>query len=503
MRTRVTLLLPESETDDVAPSLLAASTNLLARLFARLDVCAPATPRSAPPLTGAGPLDVALVDLARQVNPLICARRVDEAECDEASVLVHIGETRAEKTRKVRLDANGWHIHVSTNGEAPPWGKRWLHPAAPLAAASLAVSHVLRPTLGDPAPQVSRVNLLDYSSNVNEEGGPPLPPLRLPDVPVFGTGSIGSALAYCLLEPLEWTGKIQFVDNESFDDDNITRYVLMRHSDVGQAKAERAATLVRERQPELEASSAVRDIGRWARDLDERARFELAVLAPDNHDARREAADTLPRAAVVGSIDATRAIVNHCHFARTLCGYCPTLPPERGPRLEAQWQELTGLSRQRVIALGLPEAKSGLRRTLDRRDLRTIEERNGYPRGALRRWEGDLIEKLVEAELPHFYAAVAIRDKTPHPPVRLALGFVSAFAGALALNEVVKETVPSLHSDGYTKFAMDLVTLERRLGLELRDQTLRCICRSHDRHRWFARIWPEDAEALRAWSTAL
>ena len=79
-------------------------------------------------------------------------------------------------------------------------------------------------------------SLLDLLPNGAQ--GQVVPPLSLPDAHLVGVGAVGSAAIYALAHLEEVGCNLHLIDNETVDESNRKRYVLMRRRDTGEPKVE-------------------------------------------------------------------------------------------------------------------------------------------------------------------------------------------------------------------------------------------------------------------------
>lgn len=450
---------PEDARDSSCRGVLAATANLLVRLFPNLLLHAPYECDLPPALVLPGKLDEQVAAHCLRVNKAGSCEVSDFGRVQEADILIVVGSSDIQHKRLLRVDASGWIAFASTAGDMSPWTtSRQAHPCTPLAAAAIATGLIVRPILENHAtpPATVTLNLYDYTDR--SSGPNPETPdyVAIDKVPLVGVGSIGSAFVYALLSAPRLVGELILIDNEALVTKNLARYVLMEDHDRDRPKTDWAAQLLSSRHLDLRVEALQMNVAQWARSLGPADQIRLLISAPDTYDARREAADTLPLVAVVASIDGSEASVNHCHFANTLCAYCPTLPVAGTQKREDLWQQLTGLRRDRILNLVFPDAQTGQRNALEDADLRVIERSGNYPESSLSRWRGRLIEDLMEEERGRLYAEIEVVDReSGHPPIRIALGFVSAFAGAIAACEMLKELIPDQHSAGGTYKSSD------------------------------------------------
>lgn len=506
-------LAPEAAADPVAHQIVAALTNLLSRTFRILVLDVPDVDVDLPSVPVDVPFPRGLAQLAEAINPaaIVAGARVDSIEPTHT---VTVGDPGTNAPRPIRVDSDGWNIFYSSRAGPPPWAAklRSRHPASPLAAASIGAAVLTRDALRGPAvapPSEEWVlNLLTYTPSIGVN--PEVPrTIHMDDVHIFGVGSIGSTATHALQHAHELTGRITIVDREVLSPKNMRRYHAMLDPEDKRPKARWAAEMLAERFPGCEVTARVETFGAWAGRLDPDYRIPIALIAPDTLGARREAADFLPRAAILASTHGSCAEVVHAHFGTTMCGYCEYVDKTHGgTQLRFGLADQTGLSPERLDTLlywnPATDPAKGHRAAVTPSDVATIEAHLRVASGTLAHWAGRDMNDFLAEEHHRLYSAVAAAPAASRWAGAVSLPAVSAFAGALAACEIIKESVPTLHdlAGRYGKYRNDVFSPPTSLALywPRRDTTFRCLCHNRERQLRHARLWPDEADRIREWS---
>ena len=293
--------------------------------------------------------------------------------------------------------------------------------------------------------------------------------ITIPEAHLVGVGAVGSAAVYALAHLDDLQGVLHLIDNETVDETNLNRYVLMRRRNVGDCKVDIAAkalgrTAIR-LVPFRDAFSCYVEQHGDAIDL---------LLSPvDSPEARRELARMLPRRVINAATGGTTVTVSkHGFNDGKACLHCLY------PILENR------VSREELMAadMGLPVALvCELVRTnapVNAELVALIETHRGVEPG---RWAGN-----VGSPIDSFYVKAVCGEAPLHLPfanVVAPLSFVSASAGILLAAELIKAAHPQLSRwtlDNY--FRVDTLKHPNPAFLRLKpqEQSGRCICHDPD-----------------------
>lgn len=222
----VTLVAGERAAAGASAEGWALAANLLARLYPRIRVQAPAE------LIRAAEAEIVLVNPAAEVQT-----------SDEPTTATLGYETEIDANAGVSVFARGWNVYVDAvidEGDTPA-------PPAALVAAVVGVGEVFRVVFADELDDRGRHGPQPGAFNIVTRGDPVfgLPISEAFDVGSFrlvGAGAIGQAAAKTLAVSGAH-GTMTAIDHEQVALSNLQRYVLTRDVDVGAVKVE----LLRER----------------------------------------------------------------------------------------------------------------------------------------------------------------------------------------------------------------------------------------------------------------
>ena len=293
--------------------------------------------------------------------------------------------------------------------------------------------------------------------------------LVIPETHLVGVGAVGSAAIYALSHLNDLHGVFHLIDNESVDESNLNRYVLMRRCNIGSWKVDVACEVLGHTtiQPVPFRDSFSNYVDGYGDSID-------LLLSPiDTREGRRGLAKTLPRRVINAATGGTTVTVStHGFNDGKACLHCLYPPPVNQP------------SREEIMATDM-----GLSPDLCRELMRTntpvgaalvaqIEKHRGVKPG---KWEDK-----AGSPLDSFYVKAVCGEATLHLPAAdmvTPLSFISASAGILLAAELVKVAHPNL-----TKWTLDnyfrVDTFKhpnpafRRLVPQ--NQSGKCICRDHD-----------------------
>jgi len=468
------------------------AANLLARLFRRLIVVAPKEVHTHVrlPFIQQGEFAAALVAFAGRVHPDVRAELRDEPPA-EAAVL-HVSDPGA---------ATGpWRVYCAGAGWLSRVARRPLvsllpadeNPVGPLVAAALGAAEVFKLVLGDVLSGVVPAEDIAFSSLTyrvgEQEAGPALGGVHLPDVVLVGAGSIGSAFLWGLAHLPDASGKLTPVDSDRLKRHNLDRAILVLDGVAASEpeKARWARDMMKPWMPKLGVTPFSGAIRQYVDTLPPDYRLPLVISAVDSIESRRDIQDALPERILNASTGPTKIEVSrHGVLGEGPCLYCLYLPEilERSPLHVAM--ERTGFEQRYVAELMIPDGK----RLLSDGNVRGIEQRNRLPLGTLRHHVGRRLPELLRNQIWYSQAPVS----TEGGQALVTTAFVSALAGFLLLAETIKEADPSLAS-----YRLDRVYEQELLAVPNefiypgeRDATGYCLCHDPLRQRLYQEKYPK------------
>ena len=147
--------------------------------------------------------------------------------------------------------------------------------------------------------------------------------INIPEAHLVGVGAVGSACLYALAHLPGLAGEIHLIDNETFDESNMNRYVLMRQSDLERPKVD-----VGTRAFSGHGLSAVpheMTYNQFARKFQKAV--DLLLTPVDSEEGRRALAKELPRRVINAATGGTTVTLSTHGFADgKACLHCLYLP---------------------------------------------------------------------------------------------------------------------------------------------------------------------------------
>ena len=364
----------------------------------------------------------------------------------------------------------GSHWQAALDCDLPGAGEGVL---GPLYAATMGAAQVLLHTLEmadgtyrTMAPfSFSLLNLLPHGPSSHT-----MPPVSLPEAHLVGVGAVGSAAVYALAHLDDVRGTLHLIDNETVDDSNRKRYLLMRRGDIGEKKVDVAGEALRDSAIDVTSYPGV--FAGYVKDYPE-ARVNLLLSPVDSEEGRRALARMLPRRIINAATGGTTVTLSTHGFADgKACLHCLYLLEANQPSQEEIMAADMGLPPDTIRMLVETNEPVG------RKLVARIEQHRDAAPGE---WAGH-----VGSPIHSFYAKAVCGDAAidlPTANVIAPLPFISAAAGILLAAELTKMGHADLRTytlDNY--FRVD--TLEQPQPefrwTRSRDPSGRCICRDSD-----------------------
>ena len=312
-----------------------------------------------------------------------------------------------------------------------------------------------------------RFNLLDHNST--PYGDPPLESINIPEAYLVGVGAVGSACLYALAHLPGLTGEIHLIDNESVDEGNLNRYVLVRRSDLACPKVD-VGTLAFSGHG-LAAVPHEMTYDQFARKS--QRSVDLLLTPVDSEEGRCALAKELPRRIINAATGGTTVTLSTHGFADgKACLHCLYLPKANQRSRSDIIADDIGLS------VAVVEELLASNTPLEPHVVASIEAHRGVPAGTWATYAGRPILSFYDAAV---CGEAALRLSTDS--VIAPLSFISCAAGILLAAELVK-----LGSRELRPYALDnymrLDTLQRPNSAFRRvmpqEATGRCICHDPD-----------------------
>jgi hypothetical protein len=350
------------------------------------------------------------------------------------------------------------------------------------AAAVLAASEIMKIVLGPHGLVHRRIdgtliwNLLDYRLSqapiITTSASRPV------NVALLGSGSVGSSFAGVIVEATAIRGDIVVVDKDEFDPTrNPFRYPASVGNESGPKSTWIACLLQR---AGWNASPVANTVAEWIKTLPTPGFDGLVLSSVDRVDGRLQVADLLARTTLsVGVSDLALHIQREILGDGLACPYCDFVDAGAALGQIERYRAMTGIGDVRLVHLlmGEPLAAQDVQASVAAGKIR--------PETAL-----ELVGRRVDDLVGRSYAEAAVAISSD-APVSVTAPFVSWMGGILMAAEV-------------TKSALGIPMLDRRCDLDLAGlptgmiyrkpaASARCICASHVRREWMARLYDEAA----------
>ena len=433
------------------------SINLLARLYPRIAISAPAPG-----------LDQFLKSAAT-INTAI--EFADHAP-DELTIAVGPGSS----TPCICASATGW---VARRARSPsPSGLD--NPYSAAAAAALAVAELFRCIFvkAQPTARDYAFSLLDFGSTTGADV--PVGETAIGSVPVIGVGAVANAALWALSRDDGVEGELIVLDPQPIELSNLQRYVLTQHGDKDQLKV----FIARDRcsRPRLTLNPVLSDLDAFCKSGD--FRYPVAIVSVDNVDGRRAAQALLPKLLINGwTGEASLGASWHEFGSGTACLACLYHPTESGPSPTEIAAKRFGLNPWRVAELWVNQLP------LSSDEVKTVAYALGVKEDDLNNWRGkpfsELYTDVVCGLVPLDLKGVGKIEMVP-------LAHQSALAGVLMAAEFIKRVRPDLRSISQPESLVsweDVLLAPPTNWRKPRRKEEGCICGDEDYQRSFTKKW--------------
>jgi len=374
---------------------------------------------------GGGLLSAAVLRSARLARPDQASPPEALRHCSRGALVVRIGALRAGEA-VVHTAASAWVAYVGAK-PGPECVDDERSATGAHAAAALAAAEIFRHlrVVGDlsSGPSALLFSTWDWTFSTSlTDGSPTKSSLQaLYDVGLLRFTLVGAGAVGCAFLLAMWASQVPVFEGLVIDGDqvsatNLNRYVLFGLSDLGCAKAVRAAELLERQRPRF----SLRPVPEWWSDYRRRDSYPIRLLisAVDTNRARHQLQDALPCLVFGGSTLALRAQVDRYDLAsaESNCLKChnPPEPVETDASLRARLLQLDRTV-LRLEAIDRGVEPDLLKRYVD--DLRT---------------GGDGCAILAGSSLDKLRRASGESN--------FAVSFVSSLAGTLLAAQVMRES---------------------------------------------------------------
>lgn len=312
-----------------------------------------------------------------------------------------------------------------------------------------------------------RISLLTYD---NDSTNAPMPKrVDFREAHLVGVGAVGSAFVYALGHLGGCDGILHLIDNDTVDDPNLERYILMRKRDVLRNKTDVAEEALRNGGPR----GVPHPVSMETFQAQHGCRQDLLITPVDSELGRRKLATGLPRAVLNAATGGTNVTVSRHGFADgKACLHCLYLP---------QIDEVT-TEKRLATDLQVPveevEMLIASNEGISEEFVRRVEKNLGFAPGKFQGWVGKHIQS--------FYQRAVCGEANVNMPsgtIVSPLSFISAAAGVLLAAEFVKMHVSELRQfelDNF--FRMDTLQPPKVAFRQCKpqDPSQRCICWDDD-----------------------
>lgn len=379
--------------------------------------------------------------------------------------------------------ADGWVARVS---RAPVGGVPGApNPLAAGAAASLAVAELFRRTFQAHVPKVTfkdiSVSLLDFT----ETGGidESLIAASIGTVGLVGLGAVGSGAVWCLSRLQRITGRIDLIDPQPIEESNLQRYVLALDAHIAVLKTQLAY--------EALGPTSVQLVQRTMpfEDAADHGFADTLAVSVDNVPTRRAVQAVLPRLAINGWTSERGLGASWHHFGEAgPCLACEYHPRGLGRSQTQLVSDAFGIVHERAAHLWVNQEG------LSFMDLETATNHLKLPRGALRHWLNQPIQKLYTDVM---CGQVALDLSGVGRLEAVPLAHQSTLAGILMAAELIRRTDPALAARSSMKPMIvwdDVLHIAPKAWTQLRAPHAHCICSDEVYRNRYRRKWSRNAE---------
>lgn len=364
------------------------------------------------------------------------------------------------------INSHGWLARVSSGNLDLPPDCSQPNPIGALAAASLGVTDAfkrliqLRETRGQFFNGLT-FSLYTYQTSVVDPG-PMLPPDLLSDVLMVGAGAIGNGIGY-LLSQLPIRGHVDIVDAQLFQPENLGTCILIGPNDVGAAKAETLAALLRANK--ISANGYQSDFAPFSEMFGHTLPHPRVILnALDNIETRHQVQDVWPDLIIDGAIgDFGCQVSVHPWENDIACLRC-LFQAEPSEAAEKVASRVTGLATAHVqraddllteddVKLASHDKQAWLRERIGRKICSVVQEAVAQELSIKKQWAG-------------------FRPSVP---------FVATLSSSMVVGEFVKHQMGSTSSLA-PRYQLDILRGPER-GLDIPQERRRdcvCVTRSHN-----------------------
>jgi hypothetical protein len=384
----------------------------------------------------------------------------------------------------LQAHAFGWNIGITSL----PGKSDHIQPSNPICGAMLGVliaseafNRMVGPLLGKhDFPSEILVSLLDYSAMPSKERAE-LTDLLIPQATLIGCGAVGGAFVYALSLLPGVSGKLEIVDPDWFTRTNLHRYLLARPADVVNNrvyKTQRARAVLRNHRA-LNVSEHRRNFSEFLdEDCDER-RIPFLISAVDSHGKRRDLGRETPHEALNASTgNFTLALSTHYQAYRDQgpclgCHY---------PASDAEQERFAVIAREIGLQIGAVRTLSKANAPMTSDLLASIAAFRSLPPHSYSEFVGQPFDSFYQHGI-----CGGIEVETPTGQAEIPLAHVSAAAGILLANEVVKRFSPELELYALDNFLqLDMLNLTSCWFSERRASRPSCDCQKEVYRRRFA-----------------
>jgi hypothetical protein len=442
--------------DATARAMVISAADLLARIFpvVFLDI-------------SSAELRKVAVEAIQAVNPAAVG-----SKAPTSPRILSIGASAANA---VSIDASGWRVCAASSNQDLEDLPKSVAPIGPVAllAAILGVARILT-TAGDivkaKAPnKPTRINLWSPDPSAN---GSAVPPEIAFNVHAFGHGSIGHAAWESLLLNHTLRGTLTAVDPDGYEPHNPARYAFLKLEDLNRTKVK---ALELRSQSTFTITGLDATVQQWQKANDIRPR--LALICPDNLEARAWAADTFPQIAVSASANEREARVAICDPSRGICAYC-TFAPDSASLMSQRdaIQAFTGLHMALVNQYTV-EWDGRSSPPMDQPMVATIEATRGVPPGSYSHWIGKRLLEFIEANRHELYSAAVLKSKGAER-LSLPVPLAGAASGALAAASMIRVAIDDFDEaqTGFNEYQLDVFSGELSFIRNRRPDSQTCLC---------------------------
>jgi hypothetical protein len=426
-----------------------------------------------------------LKTIAKEINPVI---NLDDEQ--EETFIISVGNVSTDQKAipAFYIGSENWKAYHSIT--SPQSLGRSQNPFGAASSACIACANLFRAMFNDDLGKPTLDENLSFSSFSQTihppENEPELPTAIVLDFTLIGTGAIGNAALWCLLQLSSLNGRISLIDKEAVALSNLQRYVLMSQSHVEHPKVRVIQELFQ------------KHIGLHIQAYPSTWQDEVGNLSPDQLQLIATALDTTIERLLVQSV-LPQKIINawtspdclgvsrHFDFLNDVCLSCLYLPVKKAKSESEKIAEALNMGPcepfiRQYLAINQP---------IDDQFIAVVSQIGGIEQEKLSLYKDQPVRVLYSEGICGGRVLSVQNEGIASQDMEVPLAHESAMAGILLAAEVIVE---SLHLRSHPIEALTKLNLMRPLHQHLREKesknyTGKCLCQDEVFQKRYVGKW--------------